>query len=73
MKGDGYIIFTQLRPDLNEITLRYSTGSASLRRRGELIELDFPIKTIETCSSSASLNLLRDGLGIYVNQKSKQR
>lgn len=57
----GHIIFTQLRPDLNEVTLKYPTGVAQLRRHGDSIEFDFPVKEVEPCASS---DLLVQGLGI---------
>lgn len=61
----GHIIFTQLRLDLNTVTLRYPHGSAQLRRHGEAIELDFPVKEVEPGVPS---DLLCQGLGVVPNE-----
>lgn len=66
----GHIIFTQFRPELNAITLQYRSGNVQLRRSGEAVEFDFPVKEVERCDMS---ELLVQGLGAVPSEVYRYR
>jgi PhzF family phenazine biosynthesis protein len=57
----AYIIFNELAPTLQTISFSSKAGLLQVNRAGEFIELNFPIKTIESCLIPTALV---QGLGL---------